>query len=417
MDQLMSHMEKVTPDGGIVKILIRKGDPSNRPNWVRGANARFHYAVYTYGREPGAKGHHHDGSCEHELNPTTCDHDSGKDDSLNGVRPQRRKVDDTREDDPAEPFELRIGYSFAVKAMETCIQTMTVGEKARFLCLPEYCQEYVQLAKVRKQEKQNRLSVAKGLPPVRSHGCCAHALAKEMETQDDLADVHGVPLEFEFELLEVQLPGNYVREPWEMEATDKWKEIPIRKEEGGKCFKEGNYKEALEKYTRALALLESLSLSSTIQDLERERTATSKKKDVAVVGLQHKDNGTTFSDVIELDTFYALMQACRLNYASCQLKLGNYPPVIAQCSEVLKRDPRNLKALFRRGQAYVHIGRDLELAEQDLAQVRAILEKNADMFAKNGPEWLDFRRQEQSLAEKFKAYRHREKLLYSRMFE
>jgi hypothetical protein len=51
--------------------------------------------------------------------------------------PVRYFVADSRQHDPENPFELRIGYSFSVKALELCVKSMSIGEKSRFLCQNE----------------------------------------------------------------------------------------------------------------------------------------------------------------------------------------------------------------------------------------------------------------------------------------
>ncbi|KAI8921349.1 hypothetical protein DFJ77DRAFT_425751 [Powellomyces hirtus] len=271
---------------------------------------------------------------------------------------------------------------------------MKVGETARFLCMPQYCEGYVQLAKVLKQEKENKANALKGIPAKRIQGCCAHSMREEMEAQTDLAELHGVPLEFEIELLEVQMPDAYVREPWEMEAIDKYREAPIRKEEGGTLYKQGKYEEALAKYTRALTLLESLSMSSIVQDMARPG------------GAKHEE--------IDLATLNQLTLTCRLNYAACKLKLEDYEPVIAQCTEVLKTDSDNVKALFRRGQAYTRIGRDLDLAQEDFANLEGALGK-ADV-EKQRLEWTELRKERQLLESKLKTYREKERKMYGSIF-
>ncbi|KAF6265916.1 hypothetical protein COO60DRAFT_769299 [Scenedesmus sp. NREL 46B-D3] len=61
----------------------------------------------------------------------------------------------------------------------------------------------------------------------------------------------------------------------------------------------------------------------------------------------------------------ALRKACVLNLGSCYLNLGRYQQCVAECQEALQGDPRNLKALYRRGQAYAALQQHVQ-AEQDL---------------------------------------------------
>jgi tetratricopeptide (TPR) repeat protein len=63
-----------------------------------------------------------------------------------------------------------------------------------------------------------------------------------------------------------------------------------------------------------------------------------------------------------------LLQSLRLNTALCYLKLEDFHNVIATCDTVLNRDPRSVKALYRRGVAKRELGeilvgaKDLKLA-------------------------------------------------------
>jgi len=43
---------------------------------------------------------------------------------------------------------------------------------------------------------------------------------------------------------------------------------------------------------------------------------------------------------------------CYLNIAACKIKLGDYQDAIKNCDDVLKVQPDNVKALFRKGQAF-----------------------------------------------------------------
>ena len=67
-------------------------------------------------------------------------------------------------------------------------------------------------------------------------------------------------------------------------------------------------------------------------------------------------------DWIRLD---AMKVPFLLNYSQCQLLLGNYYEVIEQCSQVLQREPDNVKALYRRGIANLKAWNPDE-AEKDL---------------------------------------------------
>lgn len=66
-----------------------------------------------------------------------------------------------------------------------------------------------------------------------------------------------------------------------------------------------------------------------------------------------------------------LKVTCNLNNAACKLKLKEYKQAEKLCTKVLEIDGRNVKALYRRAQAYIQLV-DLDLAEVDIKKALEI---------------------------------------------
>merc|ERR1712241_800518 len=59
-----------------------------------------------------------------------------------------------------------------------------------------------------------------------------------------------------------------------------------------------------------------------------------------------------WKDEAAISEAVSLKRICHTNAAACWLKLENWHQTAAACESVLKDDPKNVKALFRRAKAY-----------------------------------------------------------------
>ncbi|KAK2980950.1 hypothetical protein RJ640_025099 [Escallonia rubra] len=122
---------------------------------------------------------------------------------------------------------------------------------------------------------------------------------------------------------------------WKMDTIEKIEACERKKNEGNILFKAGKLQRASRKYA------------------------------IKYIEFDH-----TFNDVEKCQS-NALRLSCNLNNAACKLKLEQYPEASRLCSEVLELDPSNVKALFRRSQAYLRTSQ-LENAEADIKRALSI---------------------------------------------
>lgn len=108
-----------------------------------------------------------------------------------------------------------------------------------------------------------------------------------------------------------------------------------RREQGTVLFKEECWAEAQSRFLQALGLLEQL------YDTTSEGNVA-KKKDISL--------------------------SCYLNLASCSVRLELWKNAVSNCNSALEVSPNNVKAYFRRGQAYMGM-REYALAVKDLEKV------------------------------------------------
>ncbi|KAK8963005.1 70 kDa peptidyl-prolyl isomerase [Platanthera guangdongensis] len=127
------------------------------------------------------------------------------------------------------------------------------------------------------------------------------------------------------------------KESWDMNTAEKIEAAARKKEEGNALFKLGKYQRASKRYEKAAKLIE---YDSSFSDEEKKQSK-------------------------------ALKVTCNLNNAACKLKLKDYKETEKLCTKVLEVENRNVKALYRRAQAYIQLT-DLDLAELDIKKALEI---------------------------------------------
>ncbi|KAL5562177.1 hypothetical protein UlMin_031924 [Ulmus minor] len=160
------------------------------------------------------------------------------------------------------------------------------------------------------------------------------------------------------------------KESWDLNTEEKIAAAGRKKEEGNDLFKAGKYARASKRYEKAVKFVEY---------------------------------DTSFSEE-EKKQAKALKVACNLNNAACKLKLKDYKQAEKLCTKVLEAQSNNVKALYRRAQAYIQLA-DLDLAEFDVKKALEIDPENRDVK-------LEYKK----LKEKLKEFNKKEAKFYGNMF-
>ncbi|KAK0590068.1 hypothetical protein LWI29_022313 [Acer saccharum] len=160
------------------------------------------------------------------------------------------------------------------------------------------------------------------------------------------------------------------KESWDMSTPEKIEAAGKKKEDGNALFKAGKYARAAKRYEKAVKYIE---YDSSFGEEEKKQAK-------------------------------ALKVACNLNDAACKLKLKEYKQAEKLCTKVLELESRNVKALYRRAQAYIQLA-DLDLAEFDIKKALEIDPDNRDVK-------LEYK----TLKEKMKEYNQKEAKFYGNMF-
>lgn len=160
------------------------------------------------------------------------------------------------------------------------------------------------------------------------------------------------------------------KESWDMNTQEKIEAAAKKKEEGNALFKAGKYARASKRYEKAVKYIE---YDSSFSDEEKKQAK-------------------------------ALKISCNLNNAACKLKLKEYKEAEKLCTKVLEMDSMNVKALYRRAQAYINLA-DLELAEFDIKKALEIDPDNREVK-------LEYK----MLKEKMREYNKKDAQFYGKMF-
>lgn len=167
------------------------------------------------------------------------------------------------------------------------------------------------------------------------HHCCGYNLIEHGVGYADLDELIKNPkaLDFIFEVVRVEQPGEYKKDSWILTEEEQIAQIPILKEAGNALFKEKNYLEASKKYEEALGYLENLMLKEKPNDVEWNEL---NEKKIPIL----------------------------LNYSLCKFNLNEFYSCIEHCNTILETQTNNVKALFRRAKAYAAIW-NLNNAKED----------------------------------------------------
>uniref|UniRef100_U5EJP9 Putative ah receptor-interacting protein n=1 Tax=Corethrella appendiculata TaxID=1370023 RepID=U5EJP9_9DIPT len=233
---------------------------------------------------------------------------------------QTRKCDDNRTivDDSKKinkPMVLILGKKFKLEVWEVIVQKMALNEVAKFTCDKSLVLQYPFVSKtIRDSMKQKE---------ERRH-CCGMTMQNEGIGYSDLDELFNNPCDLEFiiEILNIENPDQYEKESWQLNDEEKMHQIQDLKEKGNAYYKEKNIQAAQDCYATAIGMIEQLMLKEKPKDTEW----------------------------LELSD---LKIPLLLNYSQCKLIEKDYYAVIEHCSEVLKYDENNLKALYRRAKAHV----------------------------------------------------------------
>lgn len=193
-----------------------------------------------------------------------------------------------------------------------------------------------------------------------------YAFVEEIKAEKAVVPA-GADVIYEVELLEITDPKN----TYDMTSQEKLESCQALKEKGNKAYKEGKYIRAISKYEQALKPVEY----ETNFDEEIKKEAKEMKKVIW------------------------------LNIAAVALKQAEYHKAISNCNKVLEAEPTNIKALYRRSQAFMYRNDFIE-SERDIKLAHSLDSANRDVVT-----------QYKKLKQYMKSSNQKDAAMYSNMFK
>ncbi|KAI6178596.1 Transcription factor BTF3 [Aphelenchoides besseyi] len=197
-------------------------------------------------------------------------------------------IDDTRKKWPdgyGKPLELVFGKKFQLPVFETCICSMHQNEISQFDIEAQLMAPYPMVSKKLRDIARADADPKFNFQSSQHHHCAAMG---PIETGYDILDdliKNPTPLRVIFHLLDIQEPGQYRADSWQLNDTEKLTRVEKLREEGNEAYRQKDNRKAIEKYRESLALLDQLIMFEKPGDDEWK--ALDKKAEKDLESLQH----------------------------------------------------------------------------------------------------------------------------------
>ncbi|PON41328.1 Peptidyl-prolyl cis-trans isomerase PASTICCINO [Trema orientale] len=252
---------------------------------------------------------------------------------------ENRVFYDTRIDNNGQPLEFSSGEGLVPEGFEMCVRLMLPGEIALVTCPPDYAYD--------------KFPRPANVP-------------------------EGAHIQWEIELLGFEMPKDWTGMNFQSIMDDAEK---IRST-GNRLFKEGKYELAKAKYDKVLREFNHVNP----QDDEEGKVFVDTRVSIWFTSVPFLKLlwllFLTYINPFGADFLFILdtKNLLHLNVAACYLKMGECKKSVETCNKVLEANPAHVKALYRRGMAYMAAG-DFEEARTDF-QMMIKADKSSEPDAK-----------------------------------